>query len=357
MLQPDPENVSGRVDVTIVQCPAVRAFPGSYSKPCDTFRPRRRQSAARRAGLGSPAFVNIDIHRLPPGSFIPQHVSEARPTRIKDGFRQSRLGKAGGAYVADRYQSVLSSNHGRLLMEVVAPSIRNLCVYGSHPLFAAGTLSRSKRSLVAPVVLKSGNATAITERGQLFQAKIYANLAFACGEVIGHFALKRDVPTATSILHERTRFNAAFEVPALPKAKSLFPVRDLIASDLCCAGPERNPTQGTLGAEARSEARTLAMLVPRLGEAPADFIDRFCMDAEQNGATGSQIDEVEASGPTAPPLLSMPGGSHAEVPDLIAGCCVAAKVLVATSYPILEGEHRHARIVAESGGLLNEWCA
>jgi hypothetical protein len=36
--------------------------------------------------LGTPAFVNINIDRLPSGSLISQHVPEARPASIENGL-------------------------------------------------------------------------------------------------------------------------------------------------------------------------------------------------------------------------------------------------------------------------------
>jgi hypothetical protein len=119
MFQRGRENVHGRVDVAIMRRSAVRAFPAPYSKACDTSRPQRGHSATRRTDLGTPAFVNIDIDRLPSGSLVSQHVPEARPASIENGLCRSRPRQAGGTYVADRYQLILLNNRPAL-----APAFR-----------------------------------------------------------------------------------------------------------------------------------------------------------------------------------------------------------------------------------------
>lgn len=52
------ENVFGSIYITIMNSTAITANPFSYSKTCDTYRPRFGQSATNRAGLGRKAFVD-----------------------------------------------------------------------------------------------------------------------------------------------------------------------------------------------------------------------------------------------------------------------------------------------------------
>src|SRR6476646_3258084 len=53
------ENVLRGVDVTVVNVAAYLASPFSYSKSCDTCRPRLRQIATSRAGLGCVLFIHF----------------------------------------------------------------------------------------------------------------------------------------------------------------------------------------------------------------------------------------------------------------------------------------------------------
>ena len=57
---PGLENVPGSVAVTIVMAAALRASPFSYSKSCDTFRPRA--AVAARPGLGGVGFIDFCKH-------------------------------------------------------------------------------------------------------------------------------------------------------------------------------------------------------------------------------------------------------------------------------------------------------
>jgi len=60
---PHSENVFRSVHITIMHCTAIRTLPFSYSKACDTFRPRVRQAAATRTCLGGESFVYFLIPR------------------------------------------------------------------------------------------------------------------------------------------------------------------------------------------------------------------------------------------------------------------------------------------------------
>src|SRR5215213_4636089 len=102
-----------------MQRTAVRTGPASYSKICDTSRPRQRKASARRTDLGTVSFVSFDIHRLPSGSFVPQHVPERRPTSVQDGLSHLGFRKLGRAHVADNDQTIFTSNPRGFHMKVV----------------------------------------------------------------------------------------------------------------------------------------------------------------------------------------------------------------------------------------------
>jgi hypothetical protein len=169
---------------------AIRTFPRPYSKILDTSRPQRGHSATRRTDWGTPALVNINIDRLPSGSLVSQHVPKTRPTRIKRGLRHARLSKFGRAYVADRYQSVLTNNPDRLFVRVMAPRIGNLGLKGPDAILVSSALGISQSGFVMPVMLQSRNSMAIAKRGKFPVARIDANFAHPGLQVIGNLAGK-----------------------------------------------------------------------------------------------------------------------------------------------------------------------
>lgn len=55
---PERKNIPGGVNVAIMSDTALTTGPFSYSKTCDTFRPRIGQCATIRAGLGGVRLIN-----------------------------------------------------------------------------------------------------------------------------------------------------------------------------------------------------------------------------------------------------------------------------------------------------------
>jgi hypothetical protein len=80
---------------------AIVASPISDSQACDSSRPRRRQTAALRTGLGGQMLANLKTH--PAQSRFPrQHGPEIRPTGIENTLCHVGLNEIQRAYIADR---------------------------------------------------------------------------------------------------------------------------------------------------------------------------------------------------------------------------------------------------------------
>src|SRR5258708_35520130 len=88
---PEPKDVLRRVHVAVVARATRRTHPGSYSKPCDTFRPLRRQRTARRAGLGRELLVDVQVHSAVPAGFVAELRPEHRPAGVEHGLCHPRL--------------------------------------------------------------------------------------------------------------------------------------------------------------------------------------------------------------------------------------------------------------------------
>lgn len=352
MFQRGRENVLGSVDIAIMRRSAVSAFPRPYSKTCDTFRPRRRHTATRRADLGTPAFVNINIHGLPSGRFIPQHMPEARPTGIENGLCHSRLYQLGGAYVADRYQSVLPNDPRGLFVKVVTASVGNFRRDSSSPLLVTGSLGNCQRSLILPVMAKCGYGFTVACDSQFLKAQVNTDSAMASSKIIFDLALEGYIPAATRVLHETTGLELAAHFAAFPKAVSLLEVDRSVTINANGSRDKWNPAQCALSSEAGAESRAAAILIARFGELATYGLNGVGVQAQIGSATRSQLDQIKSGRPTAIAAANAPAfaftlRSNAEIPHLITGNCEAIKPPFARSNSVFESDYRHARIVEQ----------
>ena len=130
------QDILSRIDISIMHPATLRTNPVSYSKACDTFRPRIGQGAAIRADLGAKRFVHFFKPRAMLNSLVRQLSSEGRPARIHNGLRHAGLGESGGADVAHR--DVIKLTHqlsAELVMKVVSNRVRTdiYCRSAVHP--------------------------------------------------------------------------------------------------------------------------------------------------------------------------------------------------------------------------------
>src|SRR6516164_4478932 len=96
------ENVYRSIGITIMYRTAITPYPLSYSKVCDTFRPRLGQSAASRADLGGKTFVHFFVPRAMLNSLVREHASKGRPACIENGLRHAGLGESGSVHITHR---------------------------------------------------------------------------------------------------------------------------------------------------------------------------------------------------------------------------------------------------------------
>jgi hypothetical protein len=179
---PATENVRGCVDIAVMRCSAVTANPFSYSKACDTFRPRIRQTAAIRAGLGGKSFIDFQVARAMPNGLVRELIPESRPTCIHNGLRHFGLGKAGRVHVPHGYEIKLSHDAiGELVQEVFSAG-RNFAAHRSNQAALFGTVRLGQLFLQVSEVLGRSDLFAIGQNSELFEPEINANSTH-------HFAL------------------------------------------------------------------------------------------------------------------------------------------------------------------------
>ena len=120
------------------------ALPLSYSKACDTFRPRIGHGAAIRTGLGGKAFVHFFIPCAMLNSLVRQHISEGRPAGIEHGLGQVGFGQSGGIDVANRDVVKVTHDSMRQLVVKIVTAIGDLGVDSTDAPLFAGSLRRGE---------------------------------------------------------------------------------------------------------------------------------------------------------------------------------------------------------------------
>ena len=117
------QDVDSGIGVPVMLGAAVATRPCSYSKVRDTFRPRRRETPARRTHLGGKRLVHFLVPSPVPNGFIAEHVAERRPACIQNGFRHLRLREILGVRVAYGNKVELSNEPGRQFVQIVAAPV------------------------------------------------------------------------------------------------------------------------------------------------------------------------------------------------------------------------------------------
>lgn len=301
---------------------ALRTFPAPHSETCDTFR--AAEASALRTGSGSVSLVNLDIHGLPSGKFIPQHMPEHRPAGVGNGFCHPCLFELGGVHIADSDQTVFSRQFGTGDVKMMTASIGDLGMDSLGAPTVAGPLSDSELLFVLPVVAKSGDFLPVAACGERLEAEVDTNLAIACDEVIFDLALEGDIPPPASVLDEGAGLERPIDLARLPETEPALEINDGITINLECARDERNPAKRTFGAKAGSKTWAAAVDIARSNELTANRLRRVGVQSEFGSASRCQLDQIKCSRPasshssfTAPLSLSL--GSDAKIPNLIAG--------------------------------------
>jgi hypothetical protein len=92
---------NGRVDVAVVFCPTVRAYPASYSKPVHTFRTAGGNNPAARTDLGAVPFIELLEPNPTPDGLVLELGLEHEPSGVEDGLRHPGLRQFAAAHIAD----------------------------------------------------------------------------------------------------------------------------------------------------------------------------------------------------------------------------------------------------------------
>jgi len=252
----------------------VGAFPGSYSKTRDTFRPRIGQSATTRTGLGTVAFVDDFKHSLMPTGFILQELLEHIPASVVHGFRHVRFRQFATAHIAYDYISVLLSYTVRRYMQFVFAPIFNFCVYRFHALLVLCALSCSKLIFKATIPAIITDFSPITQVSEILKPKINSYGFIGCLFYVFRFRGETNIPMTLGVLNKTSSFKRFVEFSVLPKPIFSFLKSNAVTLKLNSAFNKRDPAQSFFTA---TEFRTFFKLVSRLSKLLANRVTRVTM--------------------------------------------------------------------------------
>ena len=294
-----------------------------YSKRTHTFRAAVGNHPAARARLGSESFVGLNVNSPAPAGLVPELIAQHRPTRVQDGFRHLSLCELSGADIAYDDQGVFPRNAGRRLVNLMLARVGNLGMDRLDTTLVPGSLLDGQRGLVLAVMMQCRDGRSVAACGERLQAKVDADGAISCRQIVGNFRLKDDIPAAASILSETPRLENLRHLTRFPKPETTLKIRHLRAVNLRGAGDEGHPSKGSFRTKARAEMRTALVLIARCGKLPADGAHGVGMYAKNHTGSGTEIDQIESGQPPcvqsgAPSALGFTLGGNTKIPDLIA---------------------------------------
>jgi hypothetical protein len=290
-----------------------------------------------------------------PSGFVSKHFSECAPTCVEDGFSHPRFRKGRCIHISNDYKFIFTSYFCGLLVQVMLSRIRNFGVDSSDAMLVVGSLSDTERFLVPAIVLQRRDFVAIVARRQGFKAKIDANLAVSCREIIFYFTLKSNIPSTTSILAKCASFKLPINLSRLPKAISLFEINNGRPFDFQRSWDEGKPPKRSFWSATGAEFGAFAFGVAGCGELTTNCGDSVGVQSKFLSRASAKLDQINGSRPTGfaaafPPSLSFALSMNTEVPNEIHSPTMRKEPL-ATRFVFnseLKSEHHGKRINANS---------
>lgn len=308
------EKVQRSIHIPIMRHLALTARPASYSKVCDTFRPRRRHRATRRADLGGESFADFLIARAMLNSLVREHLAEARPAGIENGLGHAGRGKSRGRDVTDRDVIELSHDAARELVQKVAPRVADARVDIAGLAQLVRSLRRGQGRFKRGPVARIVDLLSRGERHQILQSKVDPDgtVTDTCRS-FRHINHDIQVPVSAAITREvgavadlAFRQSSGLEHPERVSRKAKG-----IPLALQIAPLERHPWQRFPPAVSQVSA---PMLAAGFGVLFADGIHRARMQPQLTTAAGGEDIQVKAARPLLSPIEGMLLSIVTEVP-------------------------------------------
>jgi len=279
---------------------AITASPFSYSKTCDTSRPRIGQCAAIRTGLGGESFVHFHIPRAMPHGLVRQHSTEGRPARIKYGLCQAGLGKSAGVDIANSNMVKGPCNLRRPLVQKVPPTTCRVGLDHLDPAPLMRPLCHCQRRFDFSIEARRRNATIIRQYRKLLQAQVDTNTVVEFTYWwVRYLDDDIEVPIAPAILRKtRPVFDfSLWQRTRIEHAEGMARKAERIAFAMQGPALKGHPTKGLPATV--SQIRS-PVLCTGFGKLFADGVDRSGMQPELFAAPSRQLVQVEPRQPRAP---------------------------------------------------------
>ncbi len=221
------------------------AFPLSYSKTCDTFRPRAARAA--RTGLGRKRFIDLIEPYACVIALVPKHGPERRPARVEHRLAVLSFREGRSIHVADKDCTVLASEPAAGLMQKVLPAVRDPGVDRLHPALPACSLGSGERGFeVAVEALRVDiGKTFVREAGKGLEPEVDSQIRVGfIGPGRLHLDRHVQIPAAAAVLGDATGAELiAGQAIAVPDANMQALKVGLTMALYNRAGFEWNPSQ------------------------------------------------------------------------------------------------------------------
>jgi len=208
------QNIFCSIHVTIMLTATSRTNPVSYSKACDTFRPRVGQCAAIRADLGGKTFIHFFKPCAMLNSLVRQLIPEGRPTCIEYRLCHVGFSQSGGIDVAYRNIVKLLNDAMREFVVKIISSIRRSRLYRLDATFLSRSLCNRKRLFCAAIDALRFDLFTRGQNSEVFQTEINPDTTDGLPRSDGNCRHVNDdieKPVASSVLREvRAVLNLAF---------------------------------------------------------------------------------------------------------------------------------------------------
>lgn len=282
----------------------ITANPVSYHQALSAFR--TADASAIGTGSGGIPFVNLKVSRAIRNRLVRDHLSEARPTRIKHGFGHSGFRQLGRAHVSNGNEIKFPHQTGAELVQKITAPVGNLHMYAPSARRLAGLLHRDKSGFAIPEPARRLDLLAVRERGKRFEAKVDsdAGLTLPNGH-IRNFDHQVEIPAPRRVLGESASvpYDATNrQLPGFPDREFLSHASEAAAERANIIGPHRDPAKALLSAVAQPRPPKLP---PTLFVPPAYSVYRLGADAKFFARAAGQGHEVKRGRPFPAPLHCM----------------------------------------------------
>ena len=248
------------IDIPIMRDTTRATRPFSYQQVTQSTRTRPLKT--NRASHRAERFTDWDAGTSKPNGFVGQLMSAYAPARIIGRFGQAGFGELDARHVTHGDEPRTPGNGRRDFVRPVLAGVLDLGVQGRDAAFFAGTPSQGQSVLIGasqviPAVhdpIRAGNLVAQSEvNADLGLPKRFAT--------VGNLAVQVNIPAATAILREATRFDLACDFAREPEMEKATAVFHGVANQTNAAHLEGYPTKRAFMATP-GQARFAALATP-----------------------------------------------------------------------------------------------